>query len=211
MASGVNPSEMVLLNLLTMRPMSGYDMWEEIGRSIGLVWSESFSQIYPALESLSAKGFIKRMPKLETTTGPKARKVYAITPSGKKQLTEWMSEPYKVRNLKSELLLKFCFGYNAEPGITLRNLEVFRATQRELLQIIDEQEQRFQKDLAGHEQLPYWMLMVRFGRMQSSMYLEWIDEAVREVEKLDRARRPKQDLTAPKKLPKVRLPKYATY
>ena len=43
------------------------------------------------------------------------------------------------------------------------------------------------------------------------MYLEWIDEAVREVEKLDQARRPKQDLTAPKKLPKVRLPKYATY
>ena len=49
-----------LLGLLSMAPMSGYDMRTVISQSIGHFWSESFGQIYPALKRLTAEGFVEK-------------------------------------------------------------------------------------------------------------------------------------------------------
>ena len=48
----------VLLGLLTIAPMSGYDLGQLIQDSIHYFWRESYGQIYPSLKQLSAEGFV---------------------------------------------------------------------------------------------------------------------------------------------------------
>ena len=49
MEGGATPN--ALLGLLSLRPMSGYDIRQVISESIGYFWSESYGQIYPGLEA----------------------------------------------------------------------------------------------------------------------------------------------------------------
>ena len=58
MEGGATPN--ALLGLLSLGPMSGYDIRQLIPRSIGHFWSESYGQIYPGLKRLSAAGFVEK-------------------------------------------------------------------------------------------------------------------------------------------------------
>jgi PadR family transcriptional regulator, regulatory protein AphA len=58
MARRTSSSMEVLLGLLTIAPMSGYDLGQLIRDSIHHFWNESFGQIYPNLKQLAAGGFI---------------------------------------------------------------------------------------------------------------------------------------------------------
>ena len=57
----------VLLGLLTIEPMSGYDLGQIIRTSVGHFWRESYGQIYPNLKSLAAEGLVTA--KTETAKG----------------------------------------------------------------------------------------------------------------------------------------------
>ena len=50
----------VLLGLLTIEPMSGYDLGQTIRASVGHFWNESYGQIYPNLKKLAAAGLCHR-------------------------------------------------------------------------------------------------------------------------------------------------------
>ena len=49
-----------LLGLLSLGPMSGYDIRQLIPRSIGYFWNESYGQIYPGLKRLAAAGLVEK-------------------------------------------------------------------------------------------------------------------------------------------------------
>ena len=49
-----------LLGLLSIGPMSGYDLRQLIPWSIGQFWNESYGQIYPALKQMTADGLVER-------------------------------------------------------------------------------------------------------------------------------------------------------
>lgn len=209
MANDKNSTDMAILCLLTLKPMSGYEIWNQISSRLGLVWYESFSQIYPSLDRLQKDGLVGRIHEMEPvgTEGSKSKKVYGITDAGREKVTKWLRVPYKVRHLKSELLLKFSFGFNAEPGAIAHHLNVFRATQEGLMETFEEQEKQIRQEYANHKLLPYWLAMVKFGKMQSATYLEWIKETSAMIAKLDA--QSEEAAIEPEKAPKKY--KYATY
>ncbi len=47
-----NTSKYAVLGMLSIGPMSGYDIKKLIGETVGHVWSESYGQVYPALREL---------------------------------------------------------------------------------------------------------------------------------------------------------------
>ena len=49
-----------VLGMLSLSPMSGYDIRKESETSIGFFWSESYGQIYPALRELETRRLIRR-------------------------------------------------------------------------------------------------------------------------------------------------------
>ena len=94
-----------LLGMLTLEPMSGYDLKQLIEQSIGNFWRESFGQIYPTLKRLEEQGLIK-----SAEEGKAGRVVYAITEAGRAHLRAWLDDAPRPRVPRNELLLKLFFG-----------------------------------------------------------------------------------------------------
>jgi DNA-binding PadR family transcriptional regulator len=46
-------SKYAILGMLSIAPMSGYDIKKQVETSISNFWSESYGQIYPALRNLA--------------------------------------------------------------------------------------------------------------------------------------------------------------
>src|SRR5690242_10382811 len=103
-----------VLGMLSLAPMSGYDIRKESEQSIGYFWSESYGQIYPALRDLKAQGLIRRRP--GPRGGGRDRHVYEITERGREALAAWRAEPPRDMPLRNELLLKLFFGRAGEDG-----------------------------------------------------------------------------------------------
>src|SRR5207248_1647711 len=96
MSSRSIKSRYALLGMLSIRPMSGYDIKKLIEASISNFWSESYGQIYPTLKQLVAEKLVTRTVKKQT--GKPDRHVYALTPAGRRRLREWLARRCR-RNL----------------------------------------------------------------------------------------------------------------
>jgi PadR family transcriptional regulator PadR len=75
---------MLVLKTLTVQPMHGYAIAQHIERLSGDVLRLQEGTLYPALQAMEMKGWVKSEWRL-TPTKRRAR-YYAITPSGRKQL-----------------------------------------------------------------------------------------------------------------------------
>jgi DNA-binding PadR family transcriptional regulator len=62
----------VLLGLLTIEPMSGYDLGQNIRTSVGYMWNESYGQIYPNLKKLAVEGLVTAKRLLDHPTRPRS-------------------------------------------------------------------------------------------------------------------------------------------
>lgn len=101
--------EYVVLGLVSLKPMSGYDIvgtFEDGSYS----WSASPGSVYPVLKRLEQQGFISGELEIEYETRP--RKVYALLEEGAKALDEWLRDVPKMRPFYQEreiALLRFQF------------------------------------------------------------------------------------------------------
>ncbi len=121
MARRSSSSQEVLLGLLTVEPMSGYDLGQSIRASIGFFWNESYGQIYPNLKKLAAAGLVTA--KTEKQKGKPDRQVYSITPSGRARLEKWLAVEPQPEVPRNELLLKLFFGTQAGPETVIGYVE----------------------------------------------------------------------------------------
>jgi DNA-binding PadR family transcriptional regulator len=99
-----------ILGLLASRPMSGYDLTREIDLTLGHVWSARHSQIYPELSRLASEGLIEQVD-----SGPRGRKRYAATETGRAEVLRWLREDDPGRELRVEALLQGFFYWMLEP------------------------------------------------------------------------------------------------
>lgn len=76
--------DMLILKTLTVQSMHGYGIAQHIERLSESVFSIEQGSLYPALERLQKKGWVKSKW-AESPTGRKAR-YYSITASGRRQL-----------------------------------------------------------------------------------------------------------------------------
>src|SRR5271170_5478032 len=125
-------SAQALLGLLTIEPMSGYDLRQTIEASIGHMWSESFGQIYPNLRRLAAAGLAQR--KSEGRKGKRDRHVYSITRKGRTQLAEWLALPAQPEVPRNEMLLKLFFGAQVAPEISIAHVQRMAEQHRAVLE-----------------------------------------------------------------------------
>src|SRR5919205_4499272 len=94
-----------LLGLLARKPLSGYDLAQQMKRRVGLMWSALPSQIYPELARLEKQGLVTHHVVEQPDYRPD-KKVYEITEAGREALRHWVSEPTVVTTLRDEFLLK---------------------------------------------------------------------------------------------------------
>jgi DNA-binding PadR family transcriptional regulator len=174
----------VLLGLLAIESMSGYDLGQTIRASVGHFWNESYGQIYPNLKKLEKQGSISS--RTERQRGKPDRRIYSITDKGRARLREWLAVPPQPEIPRNELLLKLFLGEQAPAEILIGHVERMRDEHQAALDFLERAE-REQVDRNRHYPgAPYWRMATHFGRMEMKAHLRWAEETIAELKKLAR-------------------------
>lgn len=171
----------VLLGLLTIGPMSGYDLGQAIRASVGFFWNESYGQIYPNLKNLAAEGLVTS--KTHRQKGKPDRHIYTITKKGRERLAAWLAVAPQPEIPRNELLLKLFFGAQIPAEIHIGYVEAMVERERKLVQKFIEAG----KAVSVQEQYPdtpYWKMTARFGQLELKAHLLWGEETLAELRKI---------------------------
>ncbi|MFZ3266458.1 MAG: PadR family transcriptional regulator [Terriglobales bacterium] len=170
-----------LLGLLTIEPMSGYDLGCVVRNSIGHIWRESYGQIYPNLKRLAANGLVDC--RTEKHKGRPDRRVYSITKKGREQLAKWLCVPPQPEIPRNEMLLKLFFGSQVPIPILIGNLERMVEEHRALLEKFKRVEQDDIDKNPQYPDAPFWKMAARYGQIEMQAHLKWAEETLHELRK----------------------------
>jgi len=165
-----------VLGLLSIAPMSGYDLHQAVDRSVRHLWPISKSQVYAELARLEPLGLIAG------TDVPQERlpdkRVFRLTGDGEEVLDDWLThaelEPPQFR---LPFLLRALYGHRVGPRRTAELLRDVRngaeARRREFEELLREMEQA-----PGTE---YARLVVLYGLRMAEAMAAWAEEAARRI------------------------------
>ena len=164
-----------ILVMLSIKPMSGYDMKQFTKTVISNFWSESYGQIYTNLKMLVEEGLVTAT---EVEVGKKPYKtVYELTSQGNQVLREWLCLPVSAQVPRDELSLKFFVGPLIPLEVSLQHILTHRAQQEKQLDELKKAINRMEKevpDVVPHKS--FWLSGSRLGILVREAKLKWCDE-----------------------------------
>ncbi|MBJ2120136.1 PadR family transcriptional regulator [Arthrobacter sp. MSA 4-2] len=176
--SRTEQTQTAVLGALSVMPMTGYALREEIRSVLGHFWSESFGQIYPALAELQRQGLVER-----TGADQVRASVFAITPAGTARLRELLSEPAQPVRPRNGLMLRLFFGRQLGPE-ACRNL-IREAREEAEARLAELAVARSESQEGPHAQdRPYWLLTISAGEHAARAAIAWADDALEALETL---------------------------
>lgn len=96
-----------LLALLSVEPMTGYDLSKRFETSVAYVWHAPDSQIYPELRRMQKDGLLTGE---EVPWGPRGKKTqYRITVAGTAAFREWMNTTLEYSRERDPVHLKAAY------------------------------------------------------------------------------------------------------
>ncbi|HWK31723.1 MAG TPA: PadR family transcriptional regulator [Terriglobales bacterium] len=168
-------TDFAILGMLTIKPMSGYEIRQVIGQNLAHFWSESYGQLYPSLKKLEAAGLVTK----RTEPGQKRDKhIYTITSVGRERLREWLVIEPKPQPPRSELLLKLFFLSAESAPITAEHVARARAVAIEDLKHFGFLAEKLRHLHAGNPQLQQWLYTLSSSRQQAEAVVRWADETL---------------------------------
>ena len=178
-----NKSKYAIMGMLSMGPVSGYDIKKRFEKSLSYFWNESYGQIYPILKKLAKQGLATRS--IEKQTGKPDRHVYALTDKGREALQDWMVQPVDRQIGRHEILLKLFFGQHVLQVDNIRQVEHFRKLQSKNLEEIKATEKVLKADYKDNPALPYWLITVKYGLHVNRAYLRWCEETLAVLKRME--------------------------
>jgi PadR family transcriptional regulator, regulatory protein AphA len=161
-----------ILGLLSIAPMSGYDLFQAVERSVGRFWPISKSQVYAELTRLEPRGLI------QGTDVPQERlpdkRVFQLTEEGEQALDAWLdSSPPDFPQFRISFLVKVLLGHRREPSQTAALLQV---VQDEAAAEASEYAE-FLELLKAVPDSGYAQVTVLFGLRMAEAMAAWAEEA----------------------------------
>jgi PadR family transcriptional regulator AphA len=175
-------SKYAILGILSLGPISGYDIKKVFQRSVANFWNESYGQIYPLLRTLVAEGLATRS--IEKQLGRPDRHIYAITNKGFEELQRWLMKPVKDQIGRIEIALKLFFGHQVEVADNIRQVEHFREMRDRELKALMAIEGRLKAEQADRPNLPYMLMTVSYGQHVTKALLQWCEETLSVLRKM---------------------------
>jgi DNA-binding PadR family transcriptional regulator len=170
-----------ILGFLNYGPQSGYDLKKAFDASIQHFWPADQSQIYRTLARLADAGYAE--VEVEVQDDRPDRKVYQITPDGKKELHRWLTNPLPPRAFRSAELIQVFFAGNLSNE---EALAIFEREAEKLRQILEQYEQ-VSKTRESHHYLEaislerkvfFWGLTLENGLWSTRSDLEWVESVI---------------------------------
>jgi len=181
-----NNSKLAILGMLSLRPMTGYEVKKTINYSIGMFWNESYGQIYPTLKKLAADGLA--VAKRSKGRGNTDKCFYKPTAKGRQTLKAWLVVPAKTNIIRSEILLKIFFGGQADLSVTRMHIEQeLVECQQSLATLAIAETTLARRAVAGQNLADFHSgLTVAYGKKFLVSALEWCEESLRLCAKKER-------------------------
>lgn len=168
-----------VLGMLSLVPMSGYELNQNVDKSIANFWQISKSQVYGELSRLEELGLV-RSTEVEQERLPDKR-TYELTDSGAAALDDWLSAPgHGPRRLRSGLLLKTFFAHRMTGNRFVRLLEEYRGQAELEREYLTEVIEKLDPELP---ETFYTRATALYGLRQAEAALTWIDEVSKSIPK----------------------------
>jgi PadR family transcriptional regulator AphA len=159
----------VVLGMLRIGPMSGYEIKQAVDQSTRFFWAASYGQIYPELRRLEREGLIEGE---QAPRGARRRTVYTLTRQGEDVLKAWLEEPPAPPELRFEGLLKLFFLRDEEGETARLQLQGMRRQNSAALRRLRQIEPAARAMPDGSQ-----LLVLRSGITAFEAIEGWLDEA----------------------------------
>ena len=168
---GLSATTYVVLGLVSIRPMSGYELAAYAERSIGNFFPLTRSHIYSELDRLGRLGLLEAT-EIAQENAP-TKRVYEITPGGSDELRRWLGNAVmKEERSRSLFLVRIFFGDRTSPERLAALLDEFESAARvrrdRLAAIADK--------LADRPASVFRRSTAMFGLRREQANLDWVAE-----------------------------------
>jgi len=177
----LNKTHYAVLGMLSICPMSGYNIRQMIKQSIGNFWSESDGQLYPALALLNKHGYVTC--KSANKPGARENKIYTLTDKGKDELREWLALTPETHSVRNEAMLKLFFGANTTPEINFDHIENLRYQAKAMLAQLTAMRKQLISEEKDSAHLPYWLMCIDHGIQMNEARLSWSESIINNFKK----------------------------
>lgn len=173
----------LILGLLSLSPLSGYDLNKSFQATVQHFWTTDQSQIYRTLYKLHDTGLVQ-VEHIEQVDTPD-KKVYHITPEGRAALSEWLNTPISEERLREAWLGQVFFAGSEPPQTLIAVLLAYRAQVQGRL---DGLEALLAVCPPLDSSLAYadgvQLLTLDYGVKLHRFTLEWVDSAIERIRTL---------------------------
>lgn len=104
--------EHLILGLLSLSPMNGYELQQFIKQNLALICSHSAGSVQTALVKLEREGHVTAV---ETIQGKRRKKTFSITETGRAAFSAWVAHPMQADKVKNMELSRLFFLGLAKP------------------------------------------------------------------------------------------------
>ncbi len=101
--------EYAILGILSLRPMTGYDLKKVMQESQFMHWSGNNNQIYKALVELLEQDYVQN--EVQHQDGAPSKKLYTITPAGREAIAAWSAAAPELPECKKPFLTQLAFAH----------------------------------------------------------------------------------------------------
>ena len=180
-------TEIAVLGGLSIEPMTGYALREQIREVLGHFWSESFGQIYPTLAELERRGDVVRRGSVRGGSG-----TFALTRQGDSRVVRppptcgwWgalLEQPAQTVPPRNGLMLRLFFGRVLGPEACRALLRDARADAERRLAELQAIRREIEADDEHEQERPFWLLTVAAGEHGARATIAGADEALAGLE-----------------------------
>lgn len=179
--------EYLILGLLTLTPMTGYELQQFIKNNLSLICSHSAGSVQTALSKLERDG---KITSCETVNGRRRKKTFTITDSGRSAFLFWVSQPMQADKVKNMELSRLFFAGLAKPEERLAAIRDYIRQMEEtrgVLCAIEEQVRRMDpKDLPSGNDWPqvlrFQRYTIQYGIAAAEFEIHWYSQLLCELE-----------------------------
>lgn len=152
--------EFLLLGLLLLSPMTGYELQQFIKQNLSLICSHSTVSVQTALAKLEKE---EKITSSVSTEGKCRKKTFPITPAGRTAFEVWVVQPMQAEKMKNMELSRLFFLGLAKPSQRINAIRAYIQQLEQTRAVLSAIKQRFV--LAQQGELPptqNWQEVFRF-------------------------------------------------
>ena len=128
--ASTSPATLGLLGMLAVRSVTGYELTQQVRRSLRFIWRSSEGHLYREQKRLVDLGWATVE---EETAGERTRNRYTITDAGRAALSEWLTTEPEEPHFQVEGILRTFFGDQGTPQELVTSMQTTAETARSML------------------------------------------------------------------------------